>query len=136
MDSEHREEVIALWHDVFGYEAAHNEPNLAIDRKLALGDGLFFVALCDGAVVGSIMAGYDGHRGWLYSLAVLPGYRHRSIGSELVAKAEEALAGRGCMKINLQIVEGNEGVQAFCASLGYSTEVRVSMDKRLTQNIP
>ncbi|WP_353566870.1 GNAT family acetyltransferase [Haloferula sargassicola] len=136
MNPEHRGEVIALWRQVFGYEDAHHEPNLAIDRKLALDDGLFFVALCDGAVVGSIMAGYDGHRGWLYSLAVLPDFRHRSIGSELVAKAEEALARRGCMKINLQIVEGNEGVQAFYASLGYSTEVRISMGKRLTQNIP
>jgi len=134
-NSAHRQDVIALWHTVFGYEAAHNEPNLVIDRKLALDDGLFYVAICDGIVVGSIMAGYDGHRGWLYSLAVLPNYRNRDIGSELVLKAEQALADRGCMKINLQIMEGNEGVQAFYASLGYSAEVRVSMGKRIPENI-
>jgi ribosomal protein S18 acetylase RimI-like enzyme len=131
----HRKDVIALWRAVFGYETAHNEPTLVIDRKLALDDGLFYVAICDGIVVGSIMAGYDGHRGWLYSLAVLPDYRNRDIGSELVLKAEQALAGRGCMKINLQIMEGNQGVQAFYASLGYSAEVRVSMGKRIPENI-
>lgn len=86
--SAHREEVILLWKTVFGYQTSHNEPSLVIDQKLAMDDGLFFVAVCDGAVVGSVMAGYDGHRGWLYSLAVLPEYRHRDIGSYLVLKAE------------------------------------------------
>jgi ribosomal protein S18 acetylase RimI-like enzyme len=129
--SAHREEVILLWKTVFGYQTSHNEPSLVIDQKLAMDDGLFFVAVCDGAVVGSVMAGYDGHRGWLYSLAVLPEYRHRDIGSHLVLKAEQALTSRGCLKVNLQIVEGNEGVQAFYAALGYAVEVRVSMGKRM-----
>ncbi len=132
----HRKEIVELWRNVFGYETAHSEPNLAIDRKLETGDGLFFVAISDSIVVGSIMAGYDGHRGWLYSLAVLPGYRHRGIGSKLVRVAEQALTGKGCMKINLQIMEGNEAVQAFYASLGYAVEVRVSMGKRILENIP
>ena len=133
--SVHRDGVIALWQTVFGYETAHNEPNLVIEQKLAMDDGLFFVAICEEMVVGSIMAGYDGHRGWLYSLAVLPEYRDRDIGSELVLKAEQSLVSRGCMKINLQIVEGNEGVQAFYASLGYSAEERISMGKRIPENI-
>jgi len=134
-NSEHRKGVIALWHAVFGYETAHNEPSLVIDRKLAVDDGLFFVAVCDDVVVGSIMAGFDGHRGWLYSLAVAPEYRNRDIGTDLVSKAERTLATLGCMKINLQIIEGNEDVQAFYASLGYSAEVRVSMGKRIPENI-
>lgn len=135
-DSDHRLGVVALWRAVFGYETAHNEPNLAIDRKLSVDDGLFFVAVSEGAVVGSVMAGYDGHRGWLYSLAVAPEYRKQGIGSELVRRAERALAERGCMKINLQIMQGNEAVQAFYASLGYAVEVRVSMGKRVPENIP
>lgn len=135
-DSAHRDGTVALWHAVFGYEAAHNEPHLVIDRKLALDDGLFFIAICDGVIVGSIMAGYDGHRGWLYSLAVLPSHRHRGLGTDLVRRAETALAARGCMKINLQIVEGNESVQAFYTSLGYTTEVRTSMGKKIPGNIP
>lgn len=132
---EHRKGVIALWQAAFGYETAHNEPTLVIDRKLALDDGLFFVAICDGVVVGSVMAGYDGHRGWLYSLAVLPDHRNQDIGSDLVSEAEQALVNRGCMKINLQIMEGNEAVQTFYESLGYTAEARVSMGKRIPENI-
>src|SRR5687768_16912726 len=63
-DGTHREQVVALWRSVFGYEAAHNDPGLSIDRKMAVADGLFFVALVGGEVAGTIMAGYDGHRGW------------------------------------------------------------------------
>jgi len=127
----HREGIIRLWQSVLGYQSAHNEPNLVIDQKLALNDGLFFAATCEGQVIGSIMAGYDGHRGWLYSLAVAPEHRHRRLGTELVLTAEKALIQRGCLKINLQIQEGNESVQAFYASLGYEVEVRVSMGKRI-----
>lgn len=127
----HRAGMIALWRAVFGYESAHNEPNLVIDQKLAHDDGLFFAAVADGRTVGSVMAGYDGHRGWLYSLAVAPEHRHHGLGSRLVERAEQALAQRGCLKINLQIVAGNEAVQAFYQTLGYDTEARISMGKRL-----
>jgi ribosomal protein S18 acetylase RimI-like enzyme len=132
-NADHRDQVIALWQRVFGYEAAHNEPRLVIDKKIAVDDGLFFVATADGAVVGTIMAGYDGHRGWIYSVAVSPERRKLGIGSCLVRHAEDALTRKGCTKINLQIMEGNENVAAFYASLGYSVERRVSMGKRLLQ---
>jgi ribosomal protein S18 acetylase RimI-like enzyme len=82
------------------------------------------------------MAGYDGHRGWMYSVAVSPSHRRQGIGSQLVSVAERALAAKGCMKINLQIMQGNESVSAFYASLGYSIEQRVSMGKRIKENIP
>jgi len=130
-DAVHRDEVVALWRAESGDTSAHNEPNLAINRKLAVQDGLFFVAIKAGEVVGSIMAGYDGHRGWLYSLVVRPDRRHQGIGSALVREAEQALAVRGCMKINLQIVEGNAGVKPFYEALGYALEIRYSMGKRL-----
>ena len=55
-DGPHRQQVIQLWETVFGYEAAHNTPSLAIDKKLAMHDGLFFVALVDGTVVGTVLA--------------------------------------------------------------------------------
>ena len=135
-DGPHRQQVIQLWETVFGYEAAHNIPSLAIDKKLAMQDGLFFVALVDGAVVGTVLAGYDGHRGWLYSVAVHPSQRKRGLGAALVRLAEQALTARGCMKINLQVVSGNEAVTAFYASLGYAVEKRVSMGKTVSQNIP
>ena len=132
----HRQQVIQLWETVFGYETAHNTPALAIDKKLEARDGLFFVALVEGTVVGTILAGYDGHRGWLYSLAVHPSHRHQGLGAALVGCAEQALTERGCMKINLQIMSGNERVGGFYESLGYAVEQRVSMGKRIVQNIP
>jgi ribosomal protein S18 acetylase RimI-like enzyme len=136
VDASHRQQVIQLWQAVFGYEDAHNAPGLAIDRKLAVDDGLFFVALVDGLVAGTVMAGYDGHRGWLYSVAVHPAQRQQGLGAALVRFAEAALTARGCLKINLQIRGGNEQVAAFYESLGYAVEPRVSMGKTIRQNIP
>jgi|OpeIllAssembly_1097287.scaffolds.fasta_scaffold453556_1 ribosomal protein S18 acetylase RimI-like enzyme len=135
-DDRHRQQVIRLWKTVFGYEAAHNDPAVAIDKKLAVRDGLFFLADVDGAVVGTVLAGYDGHRGWLYSVAVHPAQRKKGLGTALVRFAEQALIERGCMKINLQIVSGNEDVAAFYESLGYAIEKRVSMGKMINQNLP
>ncbi len=130
----HREPVIALWEAIFGYETAHNSPGLVIDKKIAINDELFFVALLDAEVVGTTMAGYDGHRGWIYSVAVHPGHRKQGIGTSLVSHAERALIERGCVKINLQIAQGNESVAAFYSSLGYAEEKRVSMGKRIDEN--
>ena len=136
VDAAHRTQVIALWETVFGYDTAHNRPAVVIDKKVAMDDQLFFVAVADNTVVGTIMAGYDGHRGWIYSLAVAPAHRRRGIGSRLLCHAEDALTRKGCVKINLQILEGNESVAAFYSSLGYSMEKRVSMGKKISQNVP
>ena len=132
----HRNQVVALWKAVFGYDAPHNDPSVAIDKKIAVDDQLFFVAVADTTVVGTIMAGYDGHRGWIYSVAVSPSHRRQGIGAKLVTHAERALTGKGCVKINLQIMEGNESVSAFYSSLGFSIEKRISMGKRIPANIP
>jgi len=132
----HRDQVTALWQTVFGYEAAHNSPGLVIDKKLAVDDGLFFVAVASDAVVGTIMAGYDGHRGWIYSVAVSPAHRRQGIGAQLLSHAERVLTSRGAVKINLQIMEGNESVTTFYSALGYEVEQRVSMGKRVPENIP
>jgi len=136
VNSTHRSNVVALWKKVFGYEAAHNDPGLVIDKKLVVDDQLFFVAVADEAVVGTIMAGYDGHRGWIYSVAVAPSHRRQRIGRRLVSHAEQALTALGCVKINLQILAGNESVAGFYAALGYSLEPRISMGKRIVRNIP
>jgi ribosomal protein S18 acetylase RimI-like enzyme len=135
-DTHHRAEVIALWDLVFGYQASHNRPALVIDKKVANGDDLFFVARSAEKVIGTVMAGYDGHRGWIYSVAVSPIHRRRRVGSQLVCFAERALARKGCVKVNLQIMEGNESVAAFYVALGFAVEKRVSMGKPLHENIP
>ncbi len=133
-DELHRESVIQIWESVFGYEAAHNKPSLVIAKKMALADSLFFLAVRDKAVLGTVMAGYDGHRGWLYSLAVSSAHRKQGIGSMLIKHAEHALENLGCLKINLQIMEGNEAVVSFYRSLGYAVEQRISMGKRVNKN--
>ncbi|MBW8130017.1 MULTISPECIES: GNAT family acetyltransferase [Pseudomonas] len=135
-DRQHRAQVVALWQEAFGYETAHNVPSLAIDKKLAVNDGLFFVATDKKAVIGTVLAWYDGHRGWLYSVAVHADYRRHGLGSSLVRHAEQALTALGCMKINLQIIGGNDAVVGFYEALGYGVEPRISMGKKLLGNIP
>jgi len=136
LNARHRAQVVSLWQAVLGYDSPHNRPALSIDKKIKAGDGLFYVAMADDQVVGTVMAGYDGHRGWIYSVAVSPACRRQGIGSKLIAHAEQALIDMGCVKINLQILEGNEPVTAFYQSLGYQVEKRISMGKRISQNIP
>lgn len=123
--------VIALWKEVFGYTAAHNDPASVIQQKKTVQPELFLVALLDGVLVGSVMGGYDGHRGWIYSLAVNPGVRRRGIGTALMRHIEQELARRGCPKINLQVSANNAAVVAFYQKLGYAVEERISMGKLL-----
>ena len=106
-------------------------------RKIALLHPLekLFVAEQDGVLAGGIMAGYDGHRGWLYSLAVLPDCRRSGIGSALVEHAESCLSKLGCVKINLHILEENYEVVSFYEKQGYKQEPRISMGKELSDNI-
>jgi ribosomal protein S18 acetylase RimI-like enzyme len=123
--------VIDLWTEVLPDAAPHNDPATAIRKKLAVERELFFIALCDGTVVGTVLGGYDGHRGWVYAVAVRPPFRRRGIGAALIRLLEDALTGRGCLKVNLQVRASNAGVVAFYERLGYSVEERVSMGKRL-----
>lgn len=134
-DKIHRGQVIELWQKAFGYTTARNAPALVIDKKIAIDDGLLFVGTKNGEVIGTVMAGYDGHRGWIYSLAALPLYRKQGIGSALLSHAEQKLSSLGCLKINLQVLEGNEAAEKLYISNGYSVEKRISMGKELKENI-
>ncbi|HEY7425522.1 MAG TPA: GNAT family acetyltransferase [Gemmataceae bacterium] len=124
-------DVIALWNEVLPDSAPHNDPATTIRKKLLVERELFFVATVDAAVVGTVLGGYDGHRGWVYSVAVKPRNRRAGIGSALLRRLEQALAARGCLKVNLQVRTSNAAVAAFYEKLGYSVEERVSMGKRL-----
>jgi ribosomal protein S18 acetylase RimI-like enzyme len=126
-----RDGVIALWRAVFPDDPPRNEPGLFLDRKLAVDDGLVFVADDDGAVVGAVVAGYDGTRGWIYHLAADPARRGEGIGTALMRAAEAELAARGCPKVNLQVRNTNAGVIAFYEALGYSVDPATSMGLRL-----
>jgi ribosomal protein S18 acetylase RimI-like enzyme len=135
-NSRHRQQVVDIWKAVFGYKDARNDPESSIDRKLAVRDGLFFVAMDKDIVIGTVMAGYDGHRGWIYSLAVVPERRKEKIGSLLMERIEAELRKRGCVKINLQVLQSNKAVLAFYEKIGYKTEDRISMGKEITENVP
>ena len=126
--------VISLWRTVFPDAPTHNDPFSDIQSKLRIQPDLFFVATEDGKLVGTAMSGFDGHRGWVYYVAVHPDDRRRGIGSALMKRVEEALFEIGCPKLNLQIRADNVQVQSFYESLGYEVEERISMGKRLTEN--
>lgn len=123
--------VVALWREAFPDEPPHNDPVAVIRRKLAVQPELFLVARVGGAVAGTAIGGFDGHRGWIYKVAVAAGQRRHGVGSALVRHAEEALRAVGCPKMNLQIRQGNADVAAFYESLGYAVEERISMGKHL-----
>jgi ribosomal protein S18 acetylase RimI-like enzyme len=129
--AERFEGIKALWLEAFPGSPPWNAAEAAIPAKLAVQPDLFLVAEHQDRVVGSIMAGYDGNRGWLYAVAVLNTYRRRGIGFALVHEAESRLRAMGCRKINLQIRASNAAVTGFYERLGYTAEERVSMGKRL-----
>jgi hypothetical protein len=129
-------QVIALWTEVFAYPDPHNDPAESIRRKVAVKDDLFLVAVEDSKILGTVMGGYDGHRGWVYSLAVDPANRRKGIGTALMRELERRLKNLGCPKLNLQILNHNMGVVAFYESLGYKVEERVSMGKRFIGGEP
>jgi len=121
----------ALWQEAFPNDPPWNRAEAAVPAKLAFQPDLLFVALEGDAVIGSIMAGYDGHRGWLYAVAVRKSKRRRGIGAALVTHAEQALNALGCGKINLQVRSTNEAVVSFYREMGYDIEERISLGKRV-----
>ncbi|WP_193098888.1 GNAT family acetyltransferase [Burkholderia sp. Z1] len=128
--------VLTVWRDAFPqYEEAdappHRDPLRSIELKLATQPELFFVATSGARVVGTLMAGFDGHRGWLYSFGVANDARRLGVGRALIAHAESALTARGCLKINLQVLPGNDDACRFYAALGYRVEERISFGKTL-----
>ena len=123
--------VVALWREVFPDAPPRNEPVANIRRKLGVQRGLFFVAVVGGSLVGTAMAGYDGHRGWVYGVAVDPLFRHRGIGTALMRRVETELGRLGCPKLNLQVLPGNRDAVGFYERLGYRVEERISMGKVL-----
>ena len=127
----HFDGVRLLWQEAFPNDPPWNAAEVAIPAKLKIQPDLFLVAIEQTLVAGSIMAGYDGHRGWLYAVAVLRSYQKRGLGRALVKEAEERLRAIGCKKINLQVRASNTIVIKFYQSLGYEVEERVSMGKRM-----
>ena len=126
-----RSSVVALWETVFPDDPPHNDPPKVFDAKLAVQDDMLLVALDGDAVVGTTMAGYDGHRGWLHKVAVSPQYQGRGLATALVRHAIRALRSVGCTKVNLQIRATNLEVREFYEALGFEIEDRLSMARHI-----
>jgi RimJ/RimL family protein N-acetyltransferase len=127
------EVVVALWR-ACGLVVPANEPHRDFARKLAFQPGLLMVAEDAGAVVGAIMAGYEGHRGWIYYLGVRPDRRLKGIGRRLVEEAESRLRTFGCPKVNLMVRHSNPGVVAFYEKLGFARDEVSCMGRRLVDD--
>jgi ribosomal protein S18 acetylase RimI-like enzyme len=122
--------VVALW-EACRLTRPWNDPRKDIARKLAVQPELFLVGLVEGVVMASVMAGYEGHRGWVNYLAVAPAFRGRGFARALMMQVEALLLARGCPKLNLQVRNANTEAIAFYRHLGYLQDDSVSLGKRL-----
>jgi ribosomal protein S18 acetylase RimI-like enzyme len=127
--------VIALWQEC-GLTRPWNDPRRDIARKLTQQPELFLVGTHEGTIVSTAMVGFDGHRGWVYYLAVAPGHRRRSFGRRLMQEAERLLLERGCPKLNLQLRSSNVDAVEFYRKLGYTQDEVVSFGLRLIPDGP
>ena len=118
-----RDAVVALWHAA-ELTRPWNDPVTDFDRALAGDTSTILVGIDDGELVAVAMAGDDGHRGWIYYVAVPADRRAVGLGAAIMHAAEDWLRARGCPKVQLMVREGNEAVVGFYHALGYErTEV-------------
>ena len=128
-----QEAVVQLWREC-GLTVARNDPVKDINRKLRVQREMFLVGSLGTRLVATVMAGYEGHRGWINYLAVAPDRQKMGFGRRLMEEAEIRLRAAGCPKINLQIRSSNAGVIEFYKAIGYSVDDVVSMGKRLEED--
>ena len=122
--------VVGLWR-ACGLVRPQNDPRKDIRRKLRVNPEWFLVSEHRGRVVGTVMVGYEGHRGWINYLAVEPGLQRTGLGRMLMAEAERLLRAVGCPKINLQVRSNNASAVHFYRELGFSVDDVISLGKRL-----
>ena len=126
--------VAELWREC-GLVVPWNDPKKDIRRKLSVQREMFLVGLVGSDLAATVMAGYEGHRGWINYLAVAVDSRGRGFGRCMMDEAKARLRKMGCLKINLQVRKSNSDVIEFYHALGYSVDDVVSMDKRLEADI-
>ena len=125
--------VVELWREC-GLVVPWNDPASDIRRKLQVQRDMFLVGMLGSRLVASVMAGYEGHRGWVNYLAVKPEYQKRGLGRRMMEEAEARLIAAGCPKINLQVRKSNAGTIAFYERIGYLVDDALSMGKRLVED--
>jgi ribosomal protein S18 acetylase RimI-like enzyme len=128
-DADH-DAIVDLWVRC-GLTRPWNDPTAELDLKRRTDPDGMLVAVAGGQVVGTVMVGFEGHRGWVNYLAVEPGERRSGLGRRLMAAGEARLRGLGAPKANLQVRRTNAEVVAFYEALGYVDDDVVSLGRRL-----
>jgi ribosomal protein S18 acetylase RimI-like enzyme len=129
-DAGDEQAVLTLW-ERCGLIRPWNNPREDIRRKFQVRRDLFLVGTVNGRIVATVMAGYEGHRGWVNYLAVAPEHRRSGLARKLMVDVEGRLRASGCPKINLQIRSDNVEAVGFYRAIGYSEDDVISMGKRL-----
>ena len=124
-----KDAVISLWNER-GLATSRNDPARDIELKMRVDPDLFLVGVIETELVTTVMAGYEGHRGWINYLAVALSQRSNGYGREIMLHAERLLQAKGCPKVNLQVRTSNKAVIEFYNTLGYSDDDVVSLGKR------
>ncbi len=132
-EGKHTETVVHIWQQC-GLTRPWNNPYLDIQRKLTVQPELFLIGCIDENIIATAMFGYEGHRGWLNYLAVLPNHQGKGYAKQLLAYGEEQLKELGCPKLSLQIRNENQNAMRFYESLGYRMDAAVSYGKRLIED--
>ena len=127
------EEVLTLW-ERCDLLRPWNDPEMDIERKINHSPEFILVAEVCGEVVGTLMGGYDGHRGSANYLGVHPDYRGRGIANALVNRLEKKLIARGCPKMNLMVRAENDAVVSMYEKLGYEISDTLLLGKRLIED--
>ena len=122
--------VVDLWRRC-GLVVPWNNPHRDIQRKLQVQPEMFLVGCSGDTIVATVMAGYDGHRGWVNYLAVHPKHQRKGLGRRMMNEAESRLRAAGCTKINLQIRGTNTVAIEFYYKVGFKSDDVVSLGKRL-----
>ena len=122
--------VIKLW-ETCKLIIPWNDPIKDIKRKLSIKDNLFIIGEINNKIIATAMAGYDGHRGYIYYLAVLPELQKKGIGSSVLSIIEKKLYKLGCPKINLFVRNTNIKVKAFYKTNNYEMQDSQIYGKRL-----
>jgi ribosomal protein S18 acetylase RimI-like enzyme len=126
-----RAAVVALW-SACGLVRPWNDADRDFTLALVTATSTVLVASDDdGTIVGSVMAGFDGHRGWVYYLAVAPAARRTGLGRLLMGAGEDWLRGQGAPKLQLMVCDGNEEALAFYAALGLERQPVVTLGRFL-----
>jgi ribosomal protein S18 acetylase RimI-like enzyme len=129
-DVEHASEVIALW-EACGLTRPWNDPAADFARAVSGPASAVLVRREDGALVASVMVGDDGHRGWVYYLAVAPERRRAGLGRAMMAAAEAWLRARGAPKLQLMVREDNEAALGFYEALELERQKVVTLGRFL-----